>query len=34
LGRGLLAGRDADSSIIGKVVLTFWHAGHPEFHTF
>jgi signal peptidase I len=22
------------SSIIGKVVLTFWHAGHPEFHRF
>jgi signal peptidase I len=22
------------SSIIGKVVLTWWHDGHPEFHTF
>jgi signal peptidase I len=22
------------SSIIGKVVLTFWHDGHPEFHGF
>jgi signal peptidase I len=22
------------SSIIGKVVLTFWHDGHPEFHRF
>ena len=22
------------SSIIGKVVLTFWHEGHPEFHRF
>ncbi|MGH3205180.1 MAG: signal peptidase I [Streptosporangiaceae bacterium] len=22
------------ASIIGKVVLTFWHNGHPEFHTF
>ncbi len=21
------------SSIIGKVVLTFWHDGHPEFHS-
>jgi signal peptidase I len=21
-------------SIIGKVVLTFWHEGHPEFHRF
>jgi signal peptidase I len=22
------------SSIIGKVVLTFWHDGHPDFHRF
>jgi signal peptidase I len=22
------------SSIVGKVVLTFWHNGHPEFHRF
>jgi len=22
------------SSIIGKVVLTFWHDGHPDFHSF
>jgi hypothetical protein len=22
------------SSIIGKVVLTFWHDGRPEFHRF
>jgi signal peptidase I len=22
------------SSIIGKVVLTFWHDDHPEFHSF
>jgi signal peptidase I len=22
------------SSIVGKVVLTWWHNGHPEFHTF
>ena len=28
--RGPLKG----SSIIGKVVLTFWHEGHPEFHRF
>jgi len=22
------------SSIVGKVVLTFWHDGHPDFHSF